>query len=663
MTPHRDLHRARFCFLWGSLLVLAVGSIAVWWRVAEFPKKPLTPAVGSLGSDDPAGTPPGLPKGEGPGGPILVISGDANPFSAYYAEILRAEGFNEFAVADMSRVRAETLDDYDLVLLGEIPLTLAQAGMLKGWVERGGNLIAMRPEKHLAAMLGLRAGKAGLRDAYLSIDTHSEPGKGLVSDTIQFHGAADTYLIDSKPSGVTAEVAALYDNAKTSAGAPAVLLMKLGAGNAAVFAYDLSRSVVLTRQGNPAWSGMERDGIPPMRSDDLFYGAASNDIEPDWVDLDKVAIPQADEQQRLLANLILEMNSAKKPLPRFWYFPRGLKAVVIMTGDDHGHGGTADRFDGYWAETPSHCSLSEWQCVRATSYVYLGSITPEVAQAATERGFEIGLHIFNRCEDWPRETVRQDNGETRSYISWRYADTLYTDQLSLFHALYPNVPAPVTGRIHCILWGDYDTQPRVEEKHGLRLDTNYYYWPSKWVMDRPGMFTGSGIPMRFARADGSLIDVYQAPTQMTDESGQTYPFTIDRLLDNALGPNEFIGAFTANMHNDQPSSDGADAIVASARARDVPVVTAAQMLRWLDGRYASSFHDLSWGASELHFSIVVGAGAEGLSALLPLRVASGELTMITVNGSPVAYQKRSFAGITYAIFPAAAGKYVARYSG
>ena len=217
--------------------------------------------------------------------------------------------------------------------------------------------------------------------------------------------------------------------------------------------------------------------------------------------------------------------------------------------------------------------------------------------------------------------------------------TLYSDQLTSFRALYPAVPAPITSRSHCILWGDYDTQPRVEEKHGLRLDTNYYYWPGKWVKDRPGMFTGSGIPMRFATADGSLIDVYQATTQMTDESGQTYPFTIDRLLDNALGPNEFVGAFTANMHNDQASSPGADAIVASARARDVPVVAASQMLRWLDGRNASSFRDLSWEIPELHFSIAVGAGAEGLFALLPLQIASGELATLTVNGSPVPYQK------------------------
>ena len=89
------------------------------------------------------------------------------------------------------------------------------------------------------------------------------------------------------------------------------------------------------------------------------------------------------------------------------------------------------------------------------------------------------------------------------------------------------------------------------------------------------MFTGSGMPMRFADLDGSMIDVYQAATQMTDESDQTYPFTINSLLDNALGPEGYYGVFTANMHTDSASSSGADAIVASAQARGVPVVSAA----------------------------------------------------------------------------------------
>ena len=37
-----------------------------------------------------------------PGGPILVVTSSSAPFSAYYAEILRNEGLNEFAAADVS---------------------------------------------------------------------------------------------------------------------------------------------------------------------------------------------------------------------------------------------------------------------------------------------------------------------------------------------------------------------------------------------------------------------------------------------------------------------------------------------------------------------------------------------------------------------------------
>jgi hypothetical protein len=68
------------------------------------------------------------------------------------------------------------------------------------------------------------------------------------------------------------------------------------------------------------------NGLAPIRAYDLFYGSASFDPQPDWIDFNKISIPQADEQQRLLANLILLMNMRRKPLPRFWYFPRGYKA-------------------------------------------------------------------------------------------------------------------------------------------------------------------------------------------------------------------------------------------------------------------------------------------------------------------------------------------------
>src|SRR6185369_8707582 len=118
--------------------------------------------------------------------------------------------------------------------------------------------------------------------------------------------------------------------------------------------------VVYTRQGNPAWSGQERDAQDPIRSDDLFFGGT----QPNYVDLSKVAIPQADEQQRLLANMINFMNSARRPLPKFWYLPRGLKAAVVMTGDDHANNGTQGRFEGYEAASPSGCNVDNWECVR-----------------------------------------------------------------------------------------------------------------------------------------------------------------------------------------------------------------------------------------------------------------------------------------------------------
>ena len=95
-----------------------------------------------------------------------------------------------------------------------------------------------------------------------------------------------------------------------------------------------------------------------MRPNDLFYGAKAGDVQPDWVDMGKIDVPQADEQQRLLANLITEMNRDKAPLPRFWYLPRGEKAAVVLTGDDHGYGGMPVLRPAEEASSPAGCSVA-----------------------------------------------------------------------------------------------------------------------------------------------------------------------------------------------------------------------------------------------------------------------------------------------------------------
>ena len=280
-------------------------------------------------------------------------------FTSYYAEILRGEGLNEFSTAD-GPVTAQALAGKSLVILGAVPVTDAEVAVLQNWVASGGNLIAMRPDKKLAPLLGLSDAGGTLANGYMKVDPGSASGAGIDPQTLQFHGTADRYTL----SGAQ-EVAGLYSDAVTETANPAVSLRDVGSsgGQTATFAYDLARSVVYTRQGNPAWAGQKRDGTGNgIRSVDLFYGAKAGDIQPDWVDPGRIDVPQADEQQRLLANLITEMNRDSAPLPRFWYLPRGEKAAIVLTGDDHNVGGTQAYFDRLKATDPTGCSVADWEC-------------------------------------------------------------------------------------------------------------------------------------------------------------------------------------------------------------------------------------------------------------------------------------------------------------
>ena len=213
-----------------------------------------------------------------------------------------------------------------------------------------------------------------------------------------------------------------------------------------------------------------------------------------------------------------------------------------MTGDDHGNGGTSGQFD--WAqERPA----GELQCRG------LGLHPADV------------LHLSRHADHGCRRRRLSRRRDSRSRCtSPRTARTGRPASLEGFYAISsrssrattrasppPRRTAPTASR-----GATGRRSRRSSSSHGIRLDTNYYYWPDVWVQDRPGYFTGSGMPMRFADLDGSMIDVYQATTQMTDESGITYSTHINTLLDNAIGAPGYYGVVTANMHTDNPNHPG-----------------------------------------------------------------------------------------------------------
>jgi FlgD Ig-like domain len=591
-----------------------------------------------------------------PGGPILVVTpATSDEFRNYVPEIMRGEGLNDFASASVNSLSPALLSSYDVVVLSRTPVSDAQAAMLTNWVSAGGNLIALRPDARLAPLLGISPIGGTSDDANLSVDTSRAPGAGISSASLQYHGPADRYAL----AGATS-VAGL------SSGTPAVTQRTVGAGHAAAFAYDLSRSVVETRQGNPAWAGQERDSdaVGLVRADDMFFGNAASGVP--WLDLSRAAIPSADEQQRLLANLITE--TARTPIPRFWYLPNGNKAAVVLTGDDHGRGsagdapsGTIQRFTENTSASSPGCSVVDWQCVRSTSYIYpdvaASTLTAAQVQNYQAQGFEVALHLKvngpSDCSAFTSQAALNDD---------------YVNQLAALRTAIGNVPA-ATSRTHCIVWSDFDSQPLAEVANGVRLDTNYYYWPGSWIGQNPGLMTGSGFPQRFAALNGSLVDVYQATTQLNDElTGNmtndldTETNTLNTLLNNAVGSPGYYGVFTANNHNDpQEGANHAANVVNAAKAHGVPIVSAQQMLTWLDGRNASAFQGVAFNGGQLTFSIAQASGAHGLQAMVPINGSTGALLGLTRNGAAVATSTRTVKGIAYAVFEAQSGSYVATY--
>jgi hypothetical protein len=586
---------------------------------------------------------------KGTGGPILVISSSLSPFSRYMVEILRAQGYTDFRAVDITRVNPVLLDSFDVILLGNISVVASEVAMLSNWTKAGGTLIAQRPGPLLLTLMGLT--KTGtepdnITNTYLLVNTTKGlPGAGIVSETIQYHGVADKYTM--LPG--TTSLATLYSSANTATANPAITTTNVGTngGKAIAFAFDLAKSVVLTRQGNMAWAAKNRDDQSgPIRSYDLFF--------PNYIDFNKIRIPQADEQQHLLTNIILLGNLHRKPLPHLWLLPGDFKAVVVMTGDDHNNGsyagstGTAGRFNEYIqlsGADNNQQAVEDWKAVRGTSYVYNNIAMPDDSVRYYQSlGFEIALHPTTICTDFTKESLTND----------------ITRQLRKLQNQLPSLDPMISNRTHCLPWSDWSSQPGVEFTLGIRFDVNYYYWPGSWIKNRPGMFTGSGMPMRFSDEQGAIIDVYQAPTQMPDESDLDIPYSINTLLDNAMNKG-YYGAFVMNMHMDTARHFGSDQVIASARARHVPVISARQMLTWLDNRNNTMFSKIEWQNKKLGFDMTTNA--HNLRAMVPFNSADGELKEIFENGKPLSYTVHTVKGIQYGIFPAATSHYEAIYSG
>lgn len=598
---------------------------------------------------------------------VLLNERSTESFGTYLAEILRAEGITCFQVSGLTAVKSTALEQFELILLAEGPLNATQAELLAAYVARGGRLVAMRPDVRLAPIFGVTRVADSRTDGYLRIDTGHLAGQGLASQSLQIHAGADLYRL----AGAEA-VAWLTNQAGDSSGYPAVTLNRFGEGQAALWAFDLAHSVVYTRQGNPAWRNQERDGREGIRAHDAFV---------DWIDLDRIQIPQADEQMRLLSQLLSQMLADVQPLPRLWYFPGSAPSMLIATGDSHANPATAiedvlnrvERWGGRMSIYYAPPAVSRWRRVEHKARWWAAEL-PLVGEAVAnptaspspsdivgwrERGHEFAFH--------PDVADGVDVGYRRSWQEFSDLD-------------YTHVPSTV--RTHRVLWRGWVETARVQASYELGMDLDYYHvGPSfqkkdgTWVF---GHFTGSGLPMKFVDESGRILNIYQQLTQLVDEHLFQVPWgshvnlspeaavdvsrrVLRRSLDGAyaaIGAQFHVDPFVAGSQYARDAAHWLEGTLNYAQAQGIPIWSAAQWLHFNEVRHNTTLEEIRWRPLEKRLSFrVEGPRASGveLTVMMPMRHQGNRLAWVEVDERTIEHHERRIGGIDYCCVSVDAG--------
>jgi len=572
-----------------------------------------------------------------PSDPILVLATQAD-FGTYTTEILKAEGFNEFVLDSLGseKLTASYLSRFDLVILAEQKIEPDRKKMLDEFVNRGGNLIAFRPDPSLSGIFGIEPTAGQIAEGYVRIDSGSEEGKGLTSKTMQFHGTADLYNENSAKT-----IATLLADKTADAVFPAVVSNNYGEGHAIAFLYNLPKSVVYTRQGNPLLAGIEKDDIPGLRGMDLFTDG--------WVDTAANTINQADQQMALLSHCIQGLNTYTKPLPRFWYFPDTLKCLAVL--DNDGEDNDEADFEPQFRDVDS-------MDAKMTIYIKdVDKVSKAWAEKWTAKGFEIAGH--------PDDTKEAGNP------FWAHMDSAI---MSRKNEIANKFGLPMRTNVnHWFVWcgrdangqQDFGAQARLEEINGIEMDANYAIYDinsnqPEHYLGTPGTnqgnFTGSGLVMKYADVTGKTVNVYQRFNAVYDQQyneGSTPEGFFDcfkGLVDRSLN-DDIYSVVSIKAHNNEYyfSKEPLLKMLAYANNKEVPVWTAVKLLDFIKMKDEASFSNVSWSDNQLSFTLNSSLKhSHGLSFMVPVNYNGKKVIKIAKNSKDTPLIIRTVKGSDFA---------------
>ena len=163
-----------------------------------------------------------------------------------------------------------------------------------------------------------------------------------------------------------------------------------------------------------------------MRPSQMFMDQPSGQF---WNDLGDGAlndVPQADIQLRLFSNAVTLTNAAKRPLPRFWYYPNQNRSMLLMTGDDHSF--------------PVSDALSEINNIASYGGLFsynlwypFTTVTSSQVNTWLTAGYSMGVHFNDTAEV-------DSSGVGGSDASWNGMQSVMSNALTSFATTYPSAP-------------------------------------------------------------------------------------------------------------------------------------------------------------------------------------------------------------------------------
>jgi len=569
--------------------------------------------------------------------PLLLLATDTG-FGVYTAEILKAEGFNEIAVDSLAgeKVTPSYLTQFDLVILAESKINPLKLNMVREYVKNGGKLIALKPDQELAELFGVAPLGKSITGGYIRIDTSVDQGKGLSSRLLQFHGKADYYSLNGAGT-----MATLFANKVSGESYPAVVTNSYGKGHTIAFLYNLPQSIVLSRQGNPLFAGIEKDGIPGLRGMDLFTDS--------WLDTSNSTINQADEQMVFLSHCIENMMADSKPLPHFWYFPDTLKCLVTLTND--GEYKSEEDFEPQFRDV-------DYMGAKMSLYIIgVNKVSRSWVDKWTAKGFEIAGHPDDTKEAANPTWIRMD-----SAISTRKKE------------IASGYGLPMRTNVnHWFVWcgrdadekQEFSAQAKLEEKNGIEMDINYAHYDIKSNQGEhflgplginQGNFTGSGLVMKFADSRGNPINVFQHLNAVYDQEYNEshdpdgFFYCFKGLMDRSL--NKDVYSFiSVKSHNDEYyfSKSPLMKMLTYANLNKIPVWTELKLLDFIKMKDEASFTRLTWVNNKLAFDINSSLkNSNGLTFMVPAEYEGSRVDKISLDGNDARFITRLVKGSEYA---------------